>query len=124
MNILQQRYYHIKGTPDADEIGMGSAKENYVKAEVYYSEGGYSYFTYKQTPRAYFMSVYKLGRGKDAAGYWESHTLFGNDGAKKMVFEVNRQSKKKAEQAQEYFETNIEQFLKAVYPDLELEREV
>lgn len=124
MKTIQQRYYHIKGTPKAEDVGISSVHDNYIKADVYYSEGGYSYFTYKNTPRGYFMSVHKVGRGKDSCGYWESTALFANDGCKKMISEVNRQSKKREENALTYFEANIDNFLKAVFPDLELDLEV
>ena len=124
MKIIKERFYHIIGTPNANEIKMGSAERNYIKAEVYYDEGGYSYLSYKHTPRAYFICVYKIGRGKDSCGFWESHEIFTPNGAKAMVCEVTRQSKKKETEAVEYFETNIEKLLREAYGDVEVELEV
>lgn len=121
MKVLKTKYYHIKGTPDINEIGLGSAEQNYIKAECYYDEGGYSMFTYKQVPRAYYMSVYKLGRGKDRCGIWESHALFGGDGCKLKLKEVKRQSRKAAEEALAYFDEQIDDFVSKAFPDLEIE---
>lgn len=124
MKTIKTYYYHIDGTEKAEEREMGNTSVNYVKADVYYSEGGVSMFTYKNTPRAYFISVHKVGRGKDSCGYWESTAIFQNDGVKKMLFEVGRQSKKKEMEALEYFEKNIDEFANEAYPDLVLEKEM
>lgn len=123
MKVIKTIFYHIEGTKKVDEIGLGSSEQNYVKAEVYYDEGGYSYFTYKNTPRAYFMSAVKIGRGRDSAGTWESHTMFGSDGRKLLIEEVNRQSKKREADALAYFEANIDDFVAKVFPDLKVTRE-
>lgn len=124
MKNIKSIYYHIDGTPMAEEVGIGSTRENYVRADVYYSEGGYSYFTYKNTPRAYFMSVHMVGRGKDACGYFESTAIFQNNGAKMLLQEVTRQSKKREAEALAYFEEHIDEYVAKIYPDLKLEREV
>ena len=52
MKTIAKRYYHIVGTQTAEEGGINT-RYNYIKAEVYYDEGGYSYFTYRNTPRGY-----------------------------------------------------------------------
>lgn len=122
MKILKTKYYHIKGTPTVDGIGLGSSVENYIKAECYYDEGGYSMFTYKQVPRAYYMSAYKLGRGKDSCGTWESHSLFA-DGCKLKLKEVKRQGKKAAEESLSYFDEQIDDFIARAFPALEVEVE-
>lgn len=124
MKNIKSIYYHIDGTPMAEEVGIGSTRENYVRADVYYSEGGYSFFTYKNTPRAYFMSVCKIGRGKDEHGAWESMGVFSNGGAKMMLQEVTRQSKKREAEALAYFEEHIDEYVAKVFPELELEKEV
>ncbi len=125
MKTLKTIYYHINGTQKADERGIGDTSENYVKAEVYYSEGGYSYFTYKNTPRAYFMSAHTVGRGKDSCGYWESHSICSPNGAKEMIGNpVARQSKKKADEAQAYFDANVDEFVAKIFPNLVLEKEM
>lgn len=122
MKIIETRYYHIKGTVTADGAGIGRVTDNYVKAEVYYDEGGYSLFTYKQNPRAYWMSVHKVGRGKDACGYWESTTIFGG-GYKSLIKEVGRQSKKAEAEALTHFNANIDDYVRQAFPELELELE-
>jgi len=123
MEKLKEVFYHIKGAPTLNDIGLGSSVQNYIKANVYYDKGGWSYLSYRETPRGYFMSVSKIGRGRDTAGIWESTALFSNDGARKTIFEVAKKSKKKSADAEAYFDANIESFLKAVFPDLELEKE-
>lgn len=123
MKIIKTIFYHIDGTKSAEDTGLGSSETNYVKAEVYYSEGGYSYFTYKNTPRAYFMSVNKIGRGKDAAGTWESYGLLSGEGANLLIEEVSRQSKKREENALAYFDEHVDEFVAKVYPDLKVTRE-
>lgn len=124
MKTIKTIYYHIKGEPKAEDVGIGSTHENYIKAEVYYSEGGYSFFTYKNTPRAYFMSVHKIGRGKNEHGAWESVGVFSNGGAKMLLEEVKRQSKKKEAEAVSFFDMNIDDYVAKVFPELELEKEV
>ena len=121
MKYIKEIYYHIKGTPKAEDAGMGTVRDNYVKADCYYDKGGYSYFTYKQTPRAYFISAHKIGRGKSSCGYYESYQLFSDDGGKMLVREVARQTKKGEAEALAFFEENIGRLLERLYPDLELE---
>ena len=123
MKIIKTKYYHIKGTIKATDAGIGKANDNYVKAEVYYDEGGMSLFTYKNNPRAYWMSVHKVGRGKDSCGYWESTTIFGG-GYKSLIKEVGRQSKKAEAEAVAHYDAHIDEYVKQAYPDLELEEEV
>ena len=126
MKRIKEIYYHIEGTDKADDrttFGC-STSENYVKAEVYYDEGGYSMFTGNMHPRAYYISAHTVGRGKDGAGYWESNSILNPRGAKEMICEVSRQSKKKTEEAEQYFDENIERFLSQVYPDLKLVKEI
>lgn len=124
MKTLKTLYYHIAGTKTADNTGY-ELDTNYVKAEVYYSEGGYSCFTYKQIPRAYFISARTVGRGKAGdAGYMESYKLLCGDGAKKMIGEpVTRQSAKKERDAIAFFDENIDSFVSEVFPTLSLEKE-
>lgn len=123
MKTLRTINYHIKGTPTMDECQAGSVKGNYLKADVYYSEGGYSYFTYKNTPRGYFMSVVDVGMARDNYGISTSHTLFNDRGRKYMIKEVTRQSKKAEAEALAYFEEHIADFVKQVYPECETEVE-
>ena len=120
---LKELYFHINGTERVDEIKMGDTTQNYVEASVFYDKGGTSLYTYKNYPRGYYITVKKIGRGKDSCGYWTSHTLFANDGGSILLFEVKRQSKTKDTEAIEYFNSNINAILKQYYPDLVLEME-
>lgn len=119
MKILKERYYHIGGTPRKEDSNYATEVDNYVKADVYYHEGGYSLFTGDKQSRAYFMSVSKIGRGQNSI----SVTIFQNDGAKIKLKEVSRQSKKAAAEAMAYFDENIDRFVSEIYPNLELEFE-
>lgn len=121
MKTIKKTYYHIKGTPKADENNIGSKGSNYLKAEVYYSEGGYSYFTYRNTPRGYFMSVTNVGRARCGGGYSETQIMFNDRARKYIIQEVTRQSKKAEAEALAYFEKHIDNFVKQVYPEYETE---
>lgn len=117
MKTIATRYYHINGMPKADEVGIGYSDINYIKAEVYYDEGGYSYFTCRRTTRGYYMSAVEVGRG----GNFISHTLFNDRGRKQMISEVSRQSKKREAEALAYFEENIDDFVKQIYANLDID---
>lgn len=116
MKTIAKRYYHIVGTPTAEEGGINT-RYNYIKAEVYYDEGGYSYFTYRNTTRGYYMSAVDVGRGNG----FESITMFNDKARKMLIEEVSRQSKKREAEALEYFEANIEEFVKNTYYDTEID---
>ena len=124
MKTLKTIYYHITGTPTADENGV-NLEENYIKADVYYSEGGYSYFSYKQTPRGYFISARTVGRGKAGeAGYMESYSIINPRGFKQIIGEpVTRQSAKKEREAIAYFEENIDKLLSEQFSSIVFEKE-
>ena len=125
MKRIKEIYYHIDGTPTKEEAKIISNKENYIKATVYYSEGGFSYFTYKQTPRAYFLSAQPVTLAKAGeAGTMESLAMFNSNAFKIMIGEpVNRQSKKKESEALKYFENNIDRILAENYTALTLVKE-
>ena len=125
MKRIKEIYYHIDGTPTKEEAKIISNKENYIKATVYYSEGGFSYFTYKQTPRAYFLSAQPVTLAKAGeAGTMESLAMFNSNAFKIMIGEpVNRQSKKKEAEALHYFENNIDRILAENYTALTLVKE-
>lgn len=123
MKVLAKKYYRVKGYPKVSEAHH-TVTDNYIQADVYYTKGGYSYFSYKDTPRGYFISAVRIGRYTMKGGYeMESHTLFGGDGAKQMVKEVSRQTAKGDREALEFYEQNIDEFVRKVFPDLELEEE-
>lgn len=114
MKSIAKRYYHIVGTPTEGGI---NTPNNYIKAEVYYDEGGYSYFTYRNTTRGYYMSAIDVVRGNG----FESITMFNSKARKMLIEEVSRQSKKREAEALEYFEANIEEFVKNTYYDTEID---
>lgn len=91
---------------------------SFIKAELYYDKGGYSVFSGKMCPRAYWMSVHEVKRD----GVFESVQVF-NNGCKKLLHEVGRQSKKWDNLSLEDFDKNIDNFVKHVYPDLSLTKE-
>lgn len=68
-------------------------KENFIKVEVYYDKGGYNYFTYREKPRGYYISVVPVTR----QGYMESFTAF--TGYNDLLLEVNRASEKQYNKA-------------------------
>lgn len=126
MKTLQTIYYHIDGTPTKENADIIGSKDNYVKATCYYSEGGFSYFTYKQTPRAYFLSVQTVTRAKAGeAGTMEKLTMFNNYGYKEMIGDpVTRQSKNKEREAILYFNANIDNLVKESFQGVTLTKEV
>lgn len=119
METIKAIYYHIKGTPIASEADWG-VNDNYIEADVYYTKGGYSYFTYKNTPRGYFMSVRKIGR-YTANGIEMVSRTFGGEGYKALIKETARKSAKASSEAEEYFNENINEFIGNAFPGLELE---
>ena len=125
MKRIKEIYYHIDGTPTKETADIIGSKENYIKATVYYSEGGFSYFTYKQTPRAYFLSAQPVTRANAGeSGTMEKLTMFNNNAFKMMIGEpVTRQSKKKEADALHYFENNIDRILAENYTALTLVKE-
>ena len=67
--------------------------------------GGYSFFSYKQTQRGYYVCVMAVERRECAGGYMEGYSLFGGDGIKQLVIPVDRQSKKAEASAMEMYES-------------------
>ena len=120
MKVLKRRLYHIVGYPKATETDR--SYNNYVEADVYYDKGGYSYFSYKAIPRGYYMSTSIMGRFTWEGVAMESHT-FGGRGYKQTIKEVSRQTAKASHEAIEYYEKNIDEYVKNAFPDLELEFE-
>lgn len=64
-----------------------------IKIETYYSKGGINYFTYKNDPRGYYISVSVVERVQKDGYVTESFSLF-NNGYKQLLREVGRASKK------------------------------
>lgn len=64
-----------------------------LKVEVYYSLGGYNYFTYKKEPRGYYLSVSPVERAEYGNGFsMEGYRAFS--GYKFLIEEVTRKSEK------------------------------
>lgn len=86
-----------------------TTKENtYLRVEVKYNIGGMNYFTYKDEPRGYYLSVSPVERD----GHFESYQAFS--GIKQCILEVKRQSKKQAEKAEQLAETYKENLINYV----------
>lgn len=74
------------------EYHKTSAENGFIKLEVYYDLGGYSYATYREKPRGYYVGVIPVER-EDRGGYClESFAAF--TGGKLLLKECNRRSKK------------------------------
>lgn len=101
------RYYKVNNSVGA----------THLKAEVYYNKGGHNVFNGKQEKRGYYISVSPVKRERGC----ESYTAW--TGLKQCVIEVKRASSKKANEADEYFETHIEDFIKAHFSSFDMEME-
>lgn len=66
----------------------GYRKVNALKVSVYYSKGGFSYWTYKTEPRGYFLSVTPVEHNDIMEG-----CILG-DGCKLLLAEASRYSDK------------------------------
>lgn len=91
-----QRLYSIKETNG----------NNCIDVEIYYSLGGMSYFTSKVEPRGFYLSITPENRGKGMVSY------VGFSGAKKLLKEVKRYTKKGYEEAKEMLPSEIERTVK------------
>lgn len=72
-------------------------KITHLKVEVYYTLGGMNYFTYKQEPRGYYLSVTPVERAERYGVSTEGFMAFS--GTKKLVKPVSRKSEKAFQQA-------------------------
>lgn len=79
-------------------VQNNGTKTTHIKLEVYYSLGGMNYWTYKNEPRGYYLSVTPVERSVSSGGFMmEGFTAFS--GTKVLVKEVKRKGKKSAEEA-------------------------
>lgn len=54
-------------------------KSNYIKIHFHYDLGGYNYFTHKEKPRGYYLTVYPVERSIRFAGYpWRQEERANN----------------------------------------------
>ena len=94
-----KRYYALKDN---------GQKENFLKAELYYSKGGLNVWTYKTEPRGYYLSVTPVERGNGMEGF----TMF--TGIKILVKEVSRKSEKAEAEAEAMFDQVVWELINAV----------
>ena len=71
---------------------LENSKANILELSVYYSLGGLNYFTYKNEPRGYYLSITPIERSEHGM-FISSGYLFGT-GIKTFLLEVSRQSEK------------------------------
>jgi hypothetical protein len=74
------------------EVKENTSDITHLKVEVYYDLGGYSYFTYTEKKRGYYVSVTPVKRWIVDGVQMESFAAF--TGFKMLVKEVSRKSKK------------------------------
>lgn len=90
----------------------------HLKTEVYYSLGGVNYFTYKNEPRGYYVSVSPVTREAKNGVSMESYAAFS--GVKKLIVPATRQTKKKEQEAKEYFDRNVDSLVREWFPDMSM----
>lgn len=93
-----------------------NSNENYLKVDIYYDLGGYSYFTNKSSKRGYYVSVTPVVRSEHDNYFSETIGIFR--GYKYCLREVTRKSNKVK---QEVLEINIDWLIKEVCNEYGLE---
>lgn len=78
-------------------------ENHFIKCELYYSLGGMNYFTYKNEPRGYYVSIVPVERTSRGGVTCESYTVFS--GVKQCVVTVARKSKKAEQEALSRYES-------------------
>lgn len=79
-----------------------NTENNVLKIEVYYSLGGYDYFSYKEEKRGFYISLRPMKESKEGLC---SFSLFGKDsGYKILLEEVKRNNPKRLKVLKEAFE--------------------
>ena len=99
------------------KLNKATRNATHLKAEIYYALGGHNVFTYKNESRGYYISVSPVER----EGGWESYTAF--TGLKQCVLPVQRKSQKKMNEAIEYFESHINDFITNHFSEFEVDLE-
>lgn len=85
-----------------EEYIKTNRENQYLKCKLYYSLGGMNYFTYKNEPRGYYVSVSPVERTTDYGFAMESYVAFS--GYKKCVVTCARKGKKAEAQALDAYE--------------------
>lgn len=107
--------------------GATKHKMTHLKFEVYYSLGGYNYFTYKPEKRGYYISLTPVERMERNNVVMEAVSMFS--GYKFLLKEVTRQSKSAFEKAKTEGLGMFVDFKAKTFPDIiiddipEIERE-
>lgn len=71
---------------------------NNLRVELYYSLGGYNYFTYREEPRGYYLSVSPVDYSNKNGIITEMYGAFS--GIKECIKTVTRKSKKAEAEAE------------------------
>ena len=103
------RYYEVKNGGDM----------THLKAEVYYNIGGMA-LNGRYEKRGYYMSVSPVRREDIGNGYI-SERYVAYTGLKMLVVECGRKSQKKMNEAMEYFDTNILDFIYSRFTGYEID---
>ena len=82
-------------TPMPAEGGQG------LKVSTFYSKGGTNFYTYKQEPRGYYLSVTRVVRKISESGLVSESCMMFTGGKKRLLLEVKRQSPKALALAEE-----------------------
>ena len=98
-----KKYYAVK---------ENSARTTHLKCEVYYSLGGYNYFTYKSEGRGYYASVTPVERSTSCGFASESYVAF--TGIKQLVKPVSRRSAKAEADAEKLAEPVFDRLIEYV----------
>lgn len=81
------------------ELQEKTVVATHIKAEIFYSIGGYNYFTYKQEKRGYYISVTPVTYQNKNGTITEGFSAFS--GIKLLLKEVSRKSAKAEKEATE-----------------------
>lgn len=106
-----KKYYKVKNSQEV----------THLKAEIYYSLGGYNGFTSNMELRGYYMSIAPVKREDIFGGVTERYMAFS--GLKKCVLPVQRKSQKKMNEAIQYFNNNILEFMKSYFDEFDVDIE-
>ena len=107
-NMVYKKYLNLKSN---------GKNATHLKIELYYSLGGYNYFTYKQEGRGYYLSVVPVERANGFEGF------MAFSGIKQLVKPVARKSEKAAREAEKLAEGWEERLIAYVLSDQGLELE-
>lgn len=97
------------------ELKEKTINASHIKVEVYYSLGGYNYFTHKPEKRGYYISVTPVTYSNKNGIITEGFAAF--TGEKLLLKEVTRQSKKAEAEAEEKAVSIMEKLIRIVCAD-------